>query len=204
MKIFCIGRNYAEHAKELNNDIPTEPMVFMKPPTALLRENKDFYYPDFSKNIHFEVELVLKICKNGRHIQRQFAKDYYNEIGLGIDFTARDLQDKAKAKGHPWEKAKGFDHSAVLSEFVDLKSVVDENGNIDFSLIKNENIVQQGHSRNMIFDFDTLISHLSEYFTFQTGDLIYTGTPEGVGPVVIGDNLKGYIGEQQMFSCSIK
>lgn len=204
MKIFCIGRNYVKHAEELGNDVPDEPMVFMKPPTSLLKDNKDFYYPDFSKNIHYEVELVLKIKKNGRHIQKQFAKDYYEEIGLGIDFTARDIQDKAKAKGHPWEKAKAFDFSAVLSEFISLEEALGPKGNVDFSLLKNDELVQKGDSNLMIFDFDTLITHLSEYFTFQTGDLIYTGTPAGVGPVKIGDQLKGYIGKKEMFSFQIK
>lgn len=204
MKIFCIGRNYVKHAQELGNDVPDEPMVFMKPPTSLLKDNKDFYYPEFSKNIHYEVELVLKIKKNGRHIQKQFAKDYYEEIGLGIDFTARDIQEKAKAKGHPWEKAKGFDFSAVLSDFISIKEAETPKGNIDFRLLKNNELAQTGDSNLMIFDFDTLISHLSEYFTFQTGDLIYTGTPTGVGPVKIGDNLTGFIGDREMFSCEVK
>ena len=204
MKIFCIGRNYINHAKELNNDIPTEPMVFMKPPTAILRENKDFYYPSFSKKIHFEVELVIKIKKNGRHIQPQFAKDYYDEIGLGIDFTARDIQDELKGKGHPWEKAKAFDNSAVISEFIPMEKAMNEEGHFIFSLFKNGKRVQLGNSADLIFDFDTLIVHLSQYFTFQTGDLIFTGTPEGVGPIEIGDHLEGFVGDQRMFECKIK
>ena len=201
MKIFCIGRNYVNHAKEMNSPVPEEPMVFMKPATALLKEDKAFYYPKFSKNIHYEVELVLKIKKNGRHIQPQFARDYYDEIGLGIDFTARDIQDRCKEKGHPWEKAKAFDQSAVISEFTSLPNGQD---GFEFSLHKNGHIVQKGNSEDMIFDFDTLICHLSTFFTFQKGDLIYTGTPEGVGPVEIGDKLEGFIGDQQMFKCEIK
>ena len=204
MKIFCIGRNYINHAKELNNPIPKEPLVFMKPATALLRENKAFYYPSFSEDVHYEVELVLKIKKNGRHIQPQFAKDYYDVIGLGIDFTARDVQAKAKEKGHPWEKAKAFDDSAVLSGFLPLEDVADQKGQIEFSLEKNGEKVQRGNSADMIFDFTTIICHLSQYFTFQTGDLIYTGTPEGVGPVRIGDRLEGFIGDKAMFHCDIK
>jgi len=203
MKIFCIGRNYVNHAKELKNPIPAEPLVFMKPPTALLRDNKAFYYPEFSKNIHYEVELVLKIKKNGRHIQPQFVSDYIEEIALGIDFTARDLQSKAKEKGHPWEKAKAFDHSAVLSEFVPMSSLY-QNRNIEFSLNKNGEQVQRGLSKDMIFDFSTLICHLSTYFTLQKGDLIYTGTPEGVGPIKVGDTLEGFIGQKSMFHCDIK
>ena len=204
MKIFCIGRNYINHAKELNNPVPKEPLVFMKPATALLRENKPFYYPDFSEDIHYEVELVLKIKKNGRHIQSQFAKNYYDSVALGIDFTARDLQSKAKAKGHPWEKAKAFDSSAVLSDFLPIDSCKDKEGNIHFSLNKNDNEVQNGSSGDMIFSFDTIICHLSQFFTFQTGDLIYTGTPEGVGPIQISDNLEGFINNQSMFKFDIK
>lgn len=201
MKLFCIGRNYVDHAKELNNPVPKEPLVFMKPATALLRENNDFYYPAFTKNIHYEVELVLKIKKNGRHIQPAFAKSYYEEIGLGIDFTARDIQQAAKENGHPWEKAKAFDSSAVISSFIPFDSL---KGNIPFSLIKNGEIVQIGNSQDMIFNFNSLICYLSQYFTFQKGDLIYTGTPAGVGPIQIGDRLEGFIGDKQMFECIIK
>lgn len=203
MKIFCIGRNYVDHAKELGNQVPSEPLVFMKPPTALLKDNKDFYYPSFSENIHFEVELVIKIKKNGRSIQPQFARGYYNEIGLGIDFTARDIQEKAKAKGHPWEKAKAFDFSAVISDFIPLETSALETG-IEFHLEKNGEEVQVGTSKDMLFDIDTLICHLSRYFTLQTGDLIYTGTPAGVGPIKIGDKLEGFIQKKSMFTCQIK
>lgn len=203
MKIFCIGRNYVDHAKELGNQVPSEPLVFMKPPTALLKDNKDFYHPSFSENIHFEVELVIKIKKNGRSIQPQFARRYYDEIGLGIDFTARDIQEKAKAKGHPWEKAKAFDFSAVISDFIPLETSALETG-IEFHLEKNGEEVQVGTSKDMLFDIDTLICHLSQYFTLQTGDLIYTGTPAGVGSIKIGDKLEGFIQKKSMLTCQIK
>ena len=183
MKIFCIGRNYLEHAKELNNAVPTKPLIFMKPPTALLLENKPFYYPEFTKNLHHEIEVVLKISKNGKAIQPEFAHRYYDKIGLGIDFTARDVQDELKAKGQPWEIAKGFDNSAVLSDFVDLKDF--DKTNISFQLHKNGEIVQKGTTKDLIFSFDTVVSYISQFFTLQQGDLIYTGTPEGVGAVKI-------------------
>jgi len=200
MKIFCIGRNYINHAKELNNPIPTEPLVFMKPPTALLRANKPFFHPDFSDNIHYEVELVLKIDKNGKCVSEKFASSYYSTVALGIDFTARDIQAKCKEKGHPWEKAKGFDNSAVLSEFYPL----DKNQGVKFSLHKNGEQVQIGNSDEMIFNFDKLIFHLSDYFTLQQGDIIYTGTPAGVGKIEIGDLLEGFLGDKQVFRCEIK
>ncbi len=202
MKIFCIGRNYAEHAKELNNAIPTKPLIFMKPPTALLLENKPFYYPDFTKNLHHEIEVVLKVCKNGKAIQPEFAHRYYDKIALGIDFTARDLQDDLKAKGQPWEIAKGFDNSAVLSEFVPLEGF--DKNNINFNLKKNGVDVQIGSTKDLIFSFDVLISYISKFFTLQQGDLIYTGTPEGVGAVQIGDKLEGFLEGKEMFSCEIK
>jgi acylpyruvate hydrolase len=202
MKIFCIGRNYVEHAKELNNAVPTKPVVFTKPPTALLIDNKPFYYPEFTKNLHFEVEIVLKIAKNGRHIQPQFAYRYYEQIALGIDFTARDVQDELKSKSLPWDLAKGFDGSAVLSPFYPL-SDFDKN-NIRFQLKKNGDIVQDGTSELMIFSFDTIVSFISQYFTLQKGDLIYTGTPAGVGPVQVGDVLEGVLENQPVFKCEIK
>jgi len=203
MKIFCIGRNYVEHAKELNNPIPAEPVVFMKPATALLRENQPFYIPDFSNDVHFEVELVLRVSKNGKAISPEFASNYFDAIGLGIDFTARDLQSVCKAKGLPWEKAKAFDHSAVIGEFIPLENF-DLSQGISFKLLKNGSVVQDGHSSDMLFDFESLIVHLSKYFTLQKGDLIYTGTPAGVGPVSIGDHLEGFIGETKMFYVDIK
>ncbi len=203
MKIFCIGRNYADHAKEMNSPVPSQPMIFMKPPTALLKNNDDFYYPEFTKNLHYEVELVLKIAKNGKMIAGKFADSYIDSIGLGIDFTARDIQSKCKEKGHPWEIAKSFDNSAVISQFVALEDIADEDGNIGFSLTQNGKEVQNGNTRDLIFDFSKLIVHISKYFSLQKGDLIYTGTPAGVGPVAIGDELKGYIGEEEMFTCKI-
>lgn len=201
MKIICVGRNYADHAKELSNAVPTQPILFMKPSTALLTEGRPFYHPSFSENIHHEIELVVKIKKNGKSIHPKFAHDYYDEVGLGIDFTARDLQDKLKEKGQPWEIAKAFDHSAVQGGFV---KVDDLPADIEFSLEKNGIKVQEGHASDMIFDFNFLITYISKYFTLQVGDLIYTGTPAGVGKVSIGDNLTGFIGEQKLLQCEVK
>lgn len=203
MKIFCIGRNYVNHAKELKNPVPKKPLVFSKFPTSLLKDNQPFYYPDFSEDIHHELELVLKICKNGKKVQPQFAKDYYNEIGLGIDFTCRDIQSQLKAKGHSWEIAKAFDGSAPVSAFISLDSLADKQ-NISFSLKKNGQEVQAGESKDMIFDFDHLICYISQYFTLQKGDLIFTGTPEGVGPVAIGDKLEGFIEGEKLLDFEIK
>jgi 2-keto-4-pentenoate hydratase/2-oxohepta-3-ene-1,7-dioic acid hydratase in catechol pathway len=193
VKLLCIGRNYAAHAAELGNARPTEPIVFMKPGSAILPNNKPFYYPDFSNDIHHEVELVIKIAKNGRHVQPEFAMDYVAEIGLGLDLTARDLQQKCKEKGHPWEIAKAFDHSAPLSpEFVAPAALPDIN-DVEFSLEKNGEEVQHGYSRNMIFSLTDLICYVSKYFRLQKGDLLFTGTPEGVGPLQQGDELVGYL-----------
>jgi len=207
MKIICIGRNYAKHAKELGNKIPTKPLVFMKPGSALLVNGKPFYYPEFTKDLHYELELVLKISKNGRHIQPEFAKDYYQEIGLGIDFTARDLQRQCKEKGHPWEIAKAFDHSAVIGKFVNLKTATID-GHFEFYLNKNGEKVQHGFTKDLIFPFDDLIVYVSKYFKLQKGDYIYTGTPAGVGPVAIGDELEGVLvipgGEKTLLQCAIK
>ena len=202
MKIFCIGRNYAEHAAELNNPLPINPIVFMKPPTALLLDNKPFYHPAFSKEIHFELEVVLKIKKTGKQVLPEFAGGYYDEIGLGIDFTARDLQDNCKQKGHPWEIAKAFDHSAVLSSFFPLKDF--DKNNIPFVLKVNGQIRQDGNTKDMIFPFNDLICYVSRYFTLQQGDLIYTGTPAGVGKIEIGDHLEGFLGNQKILDCRIK
>ena len=202
MKIFCIGRNYAEHAKELNNAVPTKPLIFMKPPTALLLENKPLFYPDFTKNLHYELEVVLRICKNGKAIQPEFAHRYYDKIALGIDFTARDVQDDLKSKGQPWELAKAFDNSAVLSAFVELKGF--DAANIKFFMTKNGETVQSGTTQDLIFSFDTVVSFISQYFTLQQGDLIYTGTPAGVGSVKVGDKLEGFLEGKSMFICEIK
>ena len=202
MKIFCIGRNYAEHAKELNNAVPTKPLVFMKPPTALLLDEKPFFYPDFTKNLHHELEIVLKISKHGKAIQPEFAHRYYDKIALGIDFTARDLQDTLKAKGQPWEIAKGFDDSAVLSDFRPLSNF--DVSNINFHLTKNGESVQVGTTADLLFSFDTLIAYISQFFTLQQGDLIYTGSPAGVGPVKVGDVLEGFLEGEKLLHCEIK
>ncbi|MDB2657193.1 fumarylacetoacetate hydrolase family protein [Crocinitomicaceae bacterium] len=203
MKIICIGRNYADHAKEMSSAIPKSPMFFMKPDVALLKAGNDFYYPGFSKDVHFECEIVVKIAKAGKSINREFAHKYYDSIGLGIDFTARDLQKKCKEKGHPWEVAKAFEHSAPISATFIPKENLDLS-NIQFRLEQNGNVVQDGNSSDMIFDIDTLIAHVSQYFTLKTGDLIYTGTPAGVGPIAIGDTLKGFIGDREMLSVRVK
>jgi 2-keto-4-pentenoate hydratase/2-oxohepta-3-ene-1,7-dioic acid hydratase in catechol pathway len=204
MKIICIGRNYTEHAKELNNVVPANPVFFLKPDTALLIKNRPFYYPDFSENIHYEVEIILKINRLGKHIDEKFAPTYFNEIGLGIDFTARDLQDIQKAKGLPWEIAKAFDNSAIVSDlFIPVSSFEDPSA-IPFSLKKNGHVVQSGNSKEMIFSFEKIISYISRFVTLRTGDLIFTGTPSGVGPVQKGDILEGFIGDQKMFSCNIR
>lgn len=201
MKIICIGRNYAAHAKELKNDLPTEPVFFMKPDTALLKE-KDFYLPDFTKDLHHEIELVVKICKSGKHIEEQFAQNYYNEIGLGIDFTARDIQNQVKEKGLPWEKAKAFDNSAPIGNFIH-KSKLDLD-NINFSLTINGEVKQIGNSKDLIFSFDKIIAFVSKFVSLKTGDLIYTGTPEGVGQVKIGDVLEGYLNNEKFLNVVIK
>jgi len=206
MKIICIGRNYVDHARELNNPVLERPVVFMKPASALLVNQKPFYYPDFTNDLHYECELVIKIAKNGRHVQPEFAADYYQEVTLGIDFTARDLQKACKAKGHPWEIAKGFDGSAVLGEFVSLEQL-DRNA-MAFELFKNGQRVQRGNTQDMIFPIEDLIVYLSRFFKLQMGDLIYTGTPAGVGPVAIGDQLEGLIhlkdGKRSLLSCQIR
>jgi len=202
MKIFCVGRNYSEHAKELNNAVPTEPVIFMKPATAVLKNGDTFYYPDFSKSIHYECELVLKISKNGKHIDEKFAHKYFDEITVGIDFTARDLQNKLKEKGLPWELAKAFDGSAVLGDFVSVDSLA-SNDEILFSLNKNNSSVQQGNSKDMIFSFAKIISFVSSYFTLQKGDLIYTGTPQGVGEVAKGDLLEGFLFGKKLMACKV-
>ncbi len=204
MKIICIGRNYVAHAKELNNEVPDEPVFFMKPDSALLRNNDPFYLPEWTNDVHHEIELVIKIKRLGKNIEKRFAHRYYDEIGLGIDFTARDIQQKLKEKGLPWEKAKAFDQSAVLgSTFIDKNEFPDLK-NISFRLLKNGNLVQDGNSSLMIFDFDEIISQISRYITLKIGDLIYTGTPAGVGAVRIGDRLEGFLGERKLFDFEIK
>lgn len=203
MKIFCIGRNYADHAKEMNSEVPSSPMFFMKADTSILRPGMPFFYPGFTKDIHYECELVVKINKVGKNISEKFAHTYYSEIGLGIDFTARDLQKECKEKGHPWEIAKSFEGSAPLSKDFLSKEELDLD-NLSFSLKQNDKIVQNGNSKDMIFKIDQLISYLSQFMTLKKGDLIYTGTPAGVGPIAIGDTLEGFIGEVKMFSVKVK
>lgn len=203
MKIICIGRNYSEHAKELNNPLPTAPIYFLKPDTALLENGKDFFYPEFTTDLHYECELVVKINRVGKYISEKFAHKYYNLIGLGIDFTARDIQDECKAKSLPWERAKGFDNSAPISTVFLEKEKLDLS-NLTFSLKKNNEVVQVGNTGDMIFSIDYIIAYLSQYITLKTGDLIYTGTPAGVGSVNRGDTLTGFIAGEQMFEFSIK
>lgn len=204
MRIFAIGRNYAEHIKELNNERPDEPVIFTKPDTALLRANAPFYYPDFSNDIHHEVELVLRINKEGKNIQEKYSSKYYDAIGLGIDFTARDLQQKAKEKGLPWDIAKGFNGSAPISDkFIPVADIQDLK-NINFSLTVNGELRQQGNTSLMLFSFDYIISYLSKFFTLRAGDLIFTGTPKGVGPVKVGDRLSGSIENEKVLEFDIK
>ena len=204
MKIICIGRNYVAHAQELNNEVPHEPVFFMKPDSALLRNNDPFYIPDWTNDVHHEIELVIKISRLGKSIEKQFAHRYFNEIGLGIDFTARDVQAELKSKGLPWEKAKAFDQSAVLSStFID-KNDLPQPGAISFGLNINGNPVQTGNSELMIFDFEAIIAHVSKYVTLKIGDLIYTGTPAGVGAVKIGDRLEGFLEGQKLMDFRVK
>ena len=204
MKIICIGRNYTEHIAELQNEKPTEPVIFLKPDSAILLKKMPFFIPPFSKDVHYEVELLVRINKIGKHIQQKFAHKYYDEIGLGIDFTARDLQQKLKEKGLPWEKAKAFDGSAVIGEKWLPKSHFRDLNEIEFSLEKNEKIVQKGTSSHMLWKFDEIIEYISQYFTLKIGDIIFTGTPAGVGPVAINDTLTGFIEDNQIFSIQVK
>tara|TARA_A100000164_G_C21802853_1_gene721537 strand:- start:90 stop:701 length:612 start_codon:yes stop_codon:yes gene_type:complete len=203
MKIICIGRNYIKHVEELNNSITKEPLFFLKPDTAIQPKGHPFFIPHFSENIHYEVELVIKINKIGKHIEEKFAHKYYSQIGLGIDFTARDIQEECKKKGLPWEKSKGFDGSAQISKVFLNKSDLKTN-NIDFHLEKNGNIVQSGNSSNMIFSFEKIISYISKFYSLKIGDLIYTGTPAGVGKIEKNDILDGFIGNKKMLTVTIK
>jgi acylpyruvate hydrolase len=203
MKIICIGRNYADHAKEMNTEAPSEPMFFMKSDISLLRPGTPFFYPNFSKDIHYECEIVVKIDRVGKNITEKFAHKYYSEIGLGIDFTARDLQQNCKEKGHPWEIAKSFEGSAAISgQFIDKTKL--DLASIQFSMTQNSDEVQNGNSSDMLFSIDAIIAYVSQFMTLKKGDLIYTGTPKGVGPVQIGDELIGFIGETKMFELKIK
>ncbi len=203
MKIFCVGRNYSEHARELGNAIPDEPIIFMKPKNALLQSHTPFYYPEFCNELHYEVELVLRICKNGKYVNERHASKYYNGLSVGIDFTARDIQAELKAKGLPWEKAKAWDNSAVVGTWKDI-SIDSLRNPIHFSLQKNGETVQTGVSSDMIFQFDEILSHISNYFSLNIGDLIFTGTPAGVGECVVGDILTGFLENEKMFEIEVK
>ncbi len=203
MKIICIGRNYTEHIEELANERPEEPVVFIKPDSSVLPKEQDFYIPDFTQDVHYEVEVLVKICKVGKHIEERFAHKYYNEIGLGIDFTARDLQSKLKQKGLPWEKAKGFDGSAVIGKWLPKSNFKDLN-NLKFSLLKNNELVQEGNTSFMLWKIDELLAYVSKYFTLKKGDILYTGTPAGVGQIATNDYLSGKLEGQELFSVKIK
>jgi acylpyruvate hydrolase len=203
MKVIAIGRNYAAHAKELNNTIPTKPIIFLKPDTAVLKDNKPFYIPDFSSDIHYELEIVLKVCKEGKYIAEKFASNYYDEIGLGIDFTARDIQNEHKEKGLPWELAKAFDNSAAVSNFLpkaEFKGMYD----LKFELQINKEIRQKGHTANLLFSFEKIITFVSQYITLKKGDLIFTGTPEGVGRINTGDHLEAWLEGKQLLDFTVK
>lgn len=202
MKIICIGRNYADHISELGNERPTDPIIFMKPDTAILKNNEPFYFPDFSSDIHHEVEVLVRIKKQGKSIEQKFAHQYYDEIGLGIDFTARDLQTQAKEKGLPWERAKAFNGSAPISKFIPKGDT--DMTDLNFKLLKNGEEVQSGNTSFMLWPIDELISYVSKFFTLKIGDIIFTGTPKGVGSVEIGDRLEGHLEKQPMFDFEIK
>jgi acylpyruvate hydrolase len=202
MKIICIGRNYAQHARELGNEVPDEPVIFMKPDSALLREGEPFFIPDWSSDIHYETEVVIRINRIGKNIEKRFAHKYYNEFSLGLDFTARDVQSVLKSKGLPWEKAKAFDRSAFVADWLPVKDF--PLNHLDFSLKINGKLVQQGNTSNMLHGIDEIISHVSQYFTLKIGDLIFTGTPEGVGAVNTGDVLEGFIESTRVFGVRVK
>jgi 2-keto-4-pentenoate hydratase/2-oxohepta-3-ene-1,7-dioic acid hydratase in catechol pathway len=203
MKIFCVGRNYVAHAAELGNEVPDEPVIFMKPKSALLQPHTPFYYPEFTNELHYECELVLRISKNGKYIQEKFAGKYYDAITAGIDFTARDIQNELKEKGLPWEKAKAWDNSAVIGKWVPIANIKNKK-DINFCLYKNKELMQQGNSSNMIHNFDKIVAYISNYFSVNIGDVIFTGTPAGVGEVVVGDELEGFIEDDSMFSLEVK
>lgn len=203
MKIFCVGRNYAAHAGELGNDIPDDPIIFMKPKSALLQSHTPFYYPEFTNELHYECELVLRISKNGKYIQEKFAGKYYDAITAGIDFTARDIQNELKEKGLPWEKAKAWDNSAVIGKWLPATGIKNKK-DINFCLYKNKELVQQGNSADMLNSFDRIVSYISNYFSVNIGDVIFTGTPAGVGEVVVGDELEAFIEDDSMFTLEVK
>lgn len=203
MKIFCVGRNYAEHARELGNEIPDDPVIFMKPKSALLQPQSPFYYPEFTNELHYEAELVLRISKNGRYIKEEQASHYYDGITVGIDFTARDIQNQLKQKGLPWEKAKAWDQSAVVGKFMPVEASMKVN-DINFCLYKNKSLEQMGNTSQMIYGFDVLVAHISQFFSLNIGDLIFTGTPKGVGECVVGDVLEGFYEDESVFELEVK
>lgn len=203
MKIFCVGRNYVEHAKELGNDVPDEPVIFLKPKSAFLQPHMPFYYPEFTNELHFEAEIVLRVSKNGKYIQERHANKYYNAYSIGIDFTARDIQQQLKEKGLPWEISKAWDNSAAVGKFIDIKPGQNLN-DMNFCLYKNKEIVQQGNTSHMIFTFDQIVAYVSQFFSLNIGDLIFTGTPAGVGECVVGDILEGFIENDSLLEVEIK
>jgi 2-keto-4-pentenoate hydratase/2-oxohepta-3-ene-1,7-dioic acid hydratase in catechol pathway len=203
MKIFCVGRNYADHAKELKNEVPDEPVIFMKPKSALLQQHTPFYYPEFTNELHYECELVLRIAKNGKYIQEKHASKYYDAVTVGIDFTARDIQNELKQKGLPWERAKAWDNSAVVGKWVPYTALKNK-ANVNFALYKNKELVQQGNSEEMLFPFDYIVSYISNFFSINIGDLIFTGTPAGVGEAVVGDELEGFMEDESLFAMEVK
>ena len=203
MKFFCIGRNYVEHAKELGNEVPDEPVIFMKPKSALLAPNVPFYYPEFTNELHYECELVLRISKNGKYISEASASSFFDAITVGIDFTARDIQNELKKKGLPWEKAKAWDNSAVVGKWKMIDATID-NTNINFSMTKNGDVVQKGNSNQMIHDFNKIIAHISTYFSLNIGDMIFTGTPAGVGEIVVGEELEGFLENESLFKIKVQ
>ena len=203
MKLICIGRNYAKHIAELDNERPEHPVVFLKPDTSILLKRQPFFIPDFSKDVHHELELIVKINKVGKHIDKKFAHKYYSEISVGIDFTARDLQSELKQKGLPWEKAKAFDGAAVIGKWID-KTSIENIDNLNFKLLKNGELVQDGNTSHMLWKVNELIEYVSKYFTLKIGDVIFTGTPEGVGKVVANDQLEGFIEDKKLFSIKVK
>jgi 2-keto-4-pentenoate hydratase/2-oxohepta-3-ene-1,7-dioic acid hydratase in catechol pathway len=203
MKIFCVGRNYVAHAKELGHDVPDEPVIFMKPKSALLQAHTPFYYPEFTNELHYECELVLRVSKNGKYIQERFASKYYDAVTAGIDFTARDIQNELKEKGLPWEKAKAWDNSAVIGKWIPFPNLKNKK-DIQFSLFKNKELAQQGQSSSMVNNFDKIVAYISNYFSVNIGDLIFTGTPDGVGECVVGDELEVFMEEESMLTLEVK
>ena len=203
MKIFCVGRKYTAHAEELGNEVPDEPVIFMKPKSALLQPHAPFYYPEFTNELHYECELVLRVSKNGKYIQEKFASKYYDAVTTGIDFTARDIQNDLQAKGLPWEKAKAWDNSAVIGKWIPFTEIKNKK-DINFCLYKNKELAQQGNSSNMLHNFDNLVAYISNFFSVNIGDVIFTGTPAGVGEAVVGDELEGFLEDISMFTLDIK